>query len=95
MASDLLLVRGDKEIDWPVFVLGILLSTVLRTQVMTGFSKQLASIFQVAAMRTHDKDNPQDRDVLTLLNRFRSFKATDPRDKVFALFGRFGHGRLL
>ena len=44
-------------------------------------------IIQVMAMRAPDERFHDTRDILSLLNRFRRYKATDPRDKIFALFG--------
>jgi hypothetical protein len=85
LASKLVLVCGDKEIDLVFFMVGVVFSTILGKRHLIYSNNWLVSIVQIMAMRASDE--AQERDILSLLNRFRPYKATDPRDKIFALFG--------
>ena len=86
-ASTVSMICGDKQIDFDVFWLALIAAfptTEYWREIAEGDILQLY-LFMMA--RNRDTCAPHIFDLLSLLTRTRTFLSTDPRDKVFALYG--------
>jgi hypothetical protein len=97
VAKEAIMVCGTSEISWDTFNRGIQVGTARNEffrQAEVGFLHQneflgLQAIVGLGAQTMHVSAA---EDLLDLLNRFRYWNATDPRDKVFALLGLVHEG---
>ena len=87
VATDVIMVCGQQKIDFDIFLLGvILIVSVSRHIGKSQIDHLLGCLFFVNA-REWQEEKTAVFDLLALLRYTRSFCSTDPRDKVFALFG--------
>jgi len=94
MAKEALLMLGDVEVPWRV--VGITASWLDSQQITKAFNVPalLGNIDPLAALLMYDGPNPELSLYRTLpdaLGAHRSFKATDPLDKVYAVMGLVKH----
>ncbi|KAF7196583.1 hypothetical protein HII31_01953 [Pseudocercospora fuligena] len=94
VSSRILILCGSQSIDWWTYYFGFLVTQKLRRVARLGpayyrnlvlMSRTRSSIHSQADDRF--KDQIPDLELLPLLQAYRGYFATDPRDKVFALFG--------
>jgi hypothetical protein len=89
VASKVVVACGDADIDWDTFCFGFLLAVCLgKNFSLSGTPMHLQGIIKTMekrAQRWSGEGKWRNFDILSLLNYFMPFKATDPRDKVYAL----------
>jgi hypothetical protein len=88
LARKVLVTCGEQELDWEEFEIGTRATYFLSWHSAYGISPLYQSVFTIGSTRydVRQNSNKDDLGLLPLLEDFRSFLATDPRDKVFALF---------
>jgi hypothetical protein len=87
LAKEILVTCGGQQLNWNIFFGGavVIFFSGFRG---TGLNSSLFSpLFQLGGARSNFTKRPNELELLELLNSFRKFHATDPRDKVFALYG--------
>jgi hypothetical protein len=95
VAKKTTMVCGRSEIGWDTFNRGIEVG-IARNEffqlVDVGFlhENEYLSLAAVLGLGKKHLQRPAAEDLLDLLTRFRYWNSTDPRDKVFALFGLVG-----
>jgi hypothetical protein len=90
VAKDATVVCGKWEIEWDTFASGLLLHYARyfanqKIRRNAGLFIYFLALWQ--ARLAIEKGNTENMDILTLANRFRKSAATDPRDKLFAIYG--------
>jgi hypothetical protein len=87
LAKRILVTCGNQELDWKLFFGGAVVVFYLGFH-GTGLKSSLfAALFELEGTRSNLSKRPHDLELVELLNSFRRFRVTDPRDKVFALYG--------
>jgi hypothetical protein len=95
VAKEAILLCGKTTLDWHIFDVGYSLTLLtnemrryLTKEVMINGMGRLTILRR--ALASKDELTPRQQKLLTLpvlMNSFRKHKATDPRDKIFALYG--------
>ena len=85
------MICGQKRTDFDLFMLGATLIMASTKQTpfaqVAPFTKYLIFASIVRGWSEELSENSETYRLLTLLQQTRTFRSTDPRDKVFALFG--------
>ncbi|KAF2095818.1 HET-domain-containing protein [Rhizodiscina lignyota] len=91
LAKKVLVTCGGQEMDWEDFFIGTISSFVVGYHVGgNGTSTVFLTLSKLNSARlgaAQDTDESPELELLKLLCSFRVCHATDPRDKVYALFG--------
>ncbi|KAH0562050.1 hypothetical protein GP486_003245 [Trichoglossum hirsutum] len=88
--QDVLIVCGRQEMECEVFAKDTLAKMFISLHNFMGrqtSSEIDTTLLRLIALREGVMSNTQDRGLLALLNQVRRLNATDPRDKVHAIFG--------
>jgi hypothetical protein len=87
LAKEVLITCGDQELDWESFHSGVKCVGLITIHQVYGRTELYHSVYSMHDVRSHFESEHTGHELLPLLNDFRHFLATDPRDKVFALIG--------
>ena len=93
---------GSKSIEWQRLAVAAIV--IRRCAMKSGStrwitSREFTNIEEIAVLRSKVQrrlDNPDEKkpEILSLLNQYREWEATDPRDKIYALLGLSREGDL-
>lgn len=88
LAKEVVITCGDQEMDWDEFHGGALATYFLGWGSTESQTTSFASLFELDSARTAViQEKSEDLELVPLLNDFRRFFCSDPRDKIVALFG--------